>query len=93
MQRALAVAGKDDRPVARLVQEFLEGRGDVAIGKVERLLCLRLAGQERAEGRLAVARRPDRRAGVERTRLAAQEQLGPGVGIGVVERGVPLLGV
>jgi len=93
VQRTLAMAREDDRPVAGFVQELLERRRDVAIGEVERLLRLRLAGEECAEGRLAIARCPDRGAAVERARLAAQEQLGAGIGVRVVERGVPLLGV
>ena len=38
VQRALAVPGEDDRPVAGFLDELVERRGDVAIGEVERLL-------------------------------------------------------
>ena len=59
VQRALAVAGEDDRPVAGFLHELVEGGGDVAIGQVERLFRVLALEQEGAVGRLAVARRPD----------------------------------
>ena len=86
------MARQDDRPVgADLRQERLERRRDVAIGQRQRAVGVGCGGQERAERRLAIARRPDRADAVERARLPAQEQVGAGVRLRVGERRVPMV--
>ena len=84
MERALAVGGKDDRPVAGFGGEAVERRGDVGISEVERLARILAGEQERAERGLAVARRPDVARAAERARLALDEQ--PGAQFGVARR-------
>src|SRR5690348_11282278 len=94
MKRALAVRGEDDRPVAGFLDELVEGRRDVAVGKLERLLRILALEQERAVGRLAIARRPDLPRAVKRARLALHEEVGPELGIAArVERRVPAVGL
>ncbi len=77
------------RSVGRLGDERLISGEHVAIGEIERPLCLLLAGQEGAEGRLAIFRRPNRADPVEYARLAADEERGAGLRILVIERRVP----
>ena len=60
---------------------------------IERAVGIGLIGQERAEGRLMIARGPDFADGVERARLPAQEQCGAVVRLRVVERRVPVRAV
>ncbi len=90
MERALAVSGQDDRAVAGFLQELVERDHHIAICEVERLSGFRLVGQEGAERRLAIARRPDRPDLVEGACLGTQEQLGDGICLGVVDRTVPM---
>src|SRR3546814_10390454 len=93
MQRALAVAGEDDRPVLRLRgKKGLECLLDIAIGGVERLARGDPVGiEEGAERRLAIARRPDLARVGKVARDAAHEQGGARIGGGVVARGVSSL--
>src|SRR3546814_17379222 len=60
VERALAVPGEDDRLVLRLRgEEGVEGLFDIAVGGVDRLARGdAVLGEEGAERRLAVARRP-----------------------------------
>src|SRR5947208_1729694 len=93
MERALTMAGKDDRPVAGLRNEAVEGRGNVAIGKIERRRRVTAVEQERAIGRLAVARRPHLTDAVERAGLALDEQVGAELGVAAgLKRRVPAVG-
>ena len=94
MQRALAVPGKDDRPVAGLLEELVERRRDVAIGEVERRLGILAVEQERAVRRLPVSRRPDLAGAVECACLALDEQVGSERRVAAgVERRVPAVGL
>ena len=74
MQCALAVAGEDDRHFRIALEELVERRGDVRISEIERLLGVLVLEEERAEGGLAIAGRPDRPGVVEGAGLALDEQ-------------------
>ena len=92
MERALAVAGEDDRRVQwRLPQELFEGRAHIAIGEVERLLGIGAAQQERAVSGLAVARRPGLGDVAEGARLGLEEEGLARIGIPArrLQRSVP----
>ena len=90
MPRALAVRGENDRPLASIGDEAVECGADIAIGEVERLLRVVALQEERAECRLAIARRPDLARAVERARLALDEQPGAELGIAAgLDRRVP----
>ncbi len=89
MHRALAVPGEDDRPVAGLDEELVEGEQNVAIGEIDRFRGLGLIGEEGAERGLAVTRRPDRADLVERAGLTLGKEGGAIIGFLIVERRVP----
>src|SRR4030095_17004316 len=90
MQRPLAVSGEDDRaPGIDGGKELVEGAGDIAIGKVERLIGILAVEQEGAIGLLPVSARPDLRDLVEGARLAADEEARAVLAVAVVERRVP----
>ena len=73
MQCALAVAGKDDRRIRIAFEELVERRCNVRISEIERLLGVLVPEEERAERRLAIARRPDCPGVIERAGLALDE--------------------
>ena len=60
VQGALAMAGKDDRPILlHLGDKIVKGEQDIAIGGIQRHLAFGLVGQKCANCRLSVARCPD----------------------------------
>src|SRR3546814_7596051 len=91
VERALAVPGEDDRLVLRLRgEEGVEGLFDIAVGGVDRLARGdAVLGEEGAERRLAVARRPDFARIGKGARHALHEEIGAMVRIAILERGVP----
>ena len=92
MQAALAVSGQYDRLVTRnFGNKIIKGGQDILIGGVQRLLAFGLAGQERAQCRLAIAGRPDIADRIERAGLAAQENSRPCLRFLVVQRRIPLV--
>src|ERR671912_107534 len=86
MQCALAVAGKDDRRIRVAFEELVERRGNVRISEIERLLGVLVPEEERAERRLAIARRPDRPGVIESAGLALYEQQVPVIALAMTRK-------
>ena len=85
------MSGKDDGLVFRHFRhERSESVQNVAVGHVDGFVRLRLVGEERADGRLAVARRPDRAGAVEGARHGLDENIGTLARGCIVQIGVPV---
>ena len=86
--------GEDQRALFGLGgDKGIERRQHIAIGQIERLRRLRLVGQEGTEGRLAIARRPDRADAVEDARLETQEHVAALCRLGIVAAGIPMAAI
>src|SRR5918993_4217934 len=86
MQCALAVAGKDDRRIRIAFEKLVERRGNVRISEIEGFLGVLVPEEERAERRLAIARRPDRPGVIESAGLALYEQQVPVIALAMTRK-------